>query len=233
MTISRTGLRDAAPDFTDAAALILANSRARYGDATMMADDGDDDTDDADDDDDDADDENDDDADDKGKGGKDDEGEDLGPKGVKALAAVRKELRTAQRELRALRNGKPGDKGGKDAEKDDADREAEAVERARTLAKPMLVKSEARSALKEAGLIGSPDRLLRMLDLDDIDVVYDRKGEVDDIDGLADQIKELKREYPELFAKRGSRSINAGGGSRGEGGAKTASERQAALLLGR
>ncbi len=106
------------------------------------------------------------------------------------------------------------------------------MERARALAKPVLVRAEARGALKDAGLIGSPDRLLRMLDLDDIDVVYDRKGEVEDIDGLADQVKELKREYPELFAKKGSSRINAAGGSRGDGKPMSATERQVAHLRG-
>jgi hypothetical protein len=136
--------------------------------------------------------------------------------------------------MRALRNGKGGDKGdkGKGGESDE-EREAKATERARELAKPVLVKTEARSALKDAGLIGDPARLLRMLDLADIDVSYTRDGEVDDIDGLEDQIKELKRDYPELFRRRGSSSIDAADrGSRGGGKPKTASERQAALLRG-
>ncbi len=232
--MARTGLRDAAPAHEDAAALILARAQARYGTATMMADDDSDDDDD-DDDDDDSDDDDSDDDDDKGKAGKkgdEDEDEDLGPKGLKALRDQRAENRRLKRENRELRNGKPGDKADKDSGKDAEAAEAAAVERARALAKPILVKAEARTALATAGLIGSPDRLLRMLDLDDIDVVYDRKGNVDDIDGLADLVKELKREYPELFRKKGSSSINGGGGTRDAGKPKSASERQAAYLRG-
>lgn len=63
--------------------------------------------------------------------------------------------------------------------------------------KPRIVTSAAKTALVEAGLVGSPDRLLKMLDHDDIDV--DEDGEVS---GLDDQIADLKADYPELFTKK-------------------------------
>lgn len=161
----------------------------------------------------------------------DDDDKDLGPKGEKALKAVRRELRQAQRELRTLRATK-GKDGGKDDESDE-DAEAKAEERARELAKPRLVRAEARTALKEAGLIGTADRLLKLLDLKEIDVDYDDDGEAE-IDGLDEQITDLKKDYPELFRKRGSSSIDAadrknGGSSRQQ---LSASEVQARGLLG-
>jgi hypothetical protein len=58
-------------------------------------------------------------------------------------------------------------------------------------------RSWAKLALKEAGLQGTPDKLLKLIDTDDIEV--DEDGEVD---GLTEQIDELKKDFPELFAKK-------------------------------
>lgn len=56
-----------------------------------------------------------------------------------------------------------------------------------------VIRSEARSALREAGFLGDPKRGVRMLDLEGIDP--------DDEDALADEIEALKEESPELFGR--------------------------------
>lgn len=83
----------------------------------------------------------------------------------------------------------------------------EAVEQAETAAegkwKPMYVRQAARAALANAGLIGKPDRLLKLLDVDEIEV--DEDGGLTGLDG---QIRDLKAEYRDLFTKRGSSRVD-------------------------
>lgn len=91
--------------------------------------------------------------------------------------------------------------------------------------KPRLVKSAARAALAEAGLVGKPDRLLKLIDADAIE--FDDEG---DVTGLDAQIRDLKKDYPEMFAKRGSGRIDGsdrGGndGDNGKGGLSATSRR--------
>lgn len=71
--------------------------------------------------------------------------------------------------------------------------------------KPRYVRQAARAALVSAGLTGTPDRLLKLIDVDAVEV-----GDDDELSGLDDQIRGLKRDYPELFAKRGGGRIDAG-----------------------
>lgn len=169
----------------------------------------------------------------------DDSGDDstLGDAGKRALKAERDKVRDLRRQLRELRqqqSTRTDDKG--DGSKDDAAARAAAIERARELAKPMIVRSEARSKLAEAGVIGDPARALRLLDLSEVDVTYNAKtGDVDEIDGLDDEIEKLTEDYPELFKTK------RGGGGRIDGAdrrtdtatkKKSASEIQAAGLRG-
>lgn len=96
----------------------------------------------------------------------------------------------------------------------------EAEEAAMAKAKPGLVRTAAKDAFKAAGLIlpekGSHDtafaRVTRLINLDDVDV--DDDGEVT---GLDDQVKAIKRDYPELFTRRGASRVNAGAGSSKDG----------------
>jgi hypothetical protein len=116
----------------------------------------------------------------------------------------------------------------------------EAEEAALTRAKPGLVRSAAKDALKDAGLIlpekGSADsayqRAFRLFDMDAIFV--DEDGTVT---GVEDQIKAVRRDYPELFAKRGGARVNAGAGSTAADGAggktPSSSDKLAAMLLGK
>jgi hypothetical protein len=168
----------------------------------------------------------------------DDDDEPLGAAGKKALTEERdkvKDLKKQNRELRAQLNGKVKP-DGKDVETpEDAEaRQAADTERARELAKPLLVKTEARRLLAEAGLIGKPDGLLKMLDLKAVDIDYTDDGDVDEIDGLAEQIDTLAEDYPTLFRKKGGGGRIDAADKGGGGGPKkkSASEIQAAGLRG-
>jgi hypothetical protein len=108
----------------------------------------------------------------------------------------------------------------------------EAEEAALAKAKPGLVKAAAKDAFKSAGLL-LPDkgdgaaalaRAFRLLDMDAVDV--DEDG---DVTGIDDAVKAVKREYPELFAKKGARAVNAGAGSNSDGAGKP-SESSAARI---
>jgi hypothetical protein len=57
-----------------------------------------------------------------------------------------------------------------------------------------LVKAAARAALSEAGLSGTTDRVMRLLDLEALSV--DDDGDVIGVDG---EVARLKQEYPEFF----------------------------------
>jgi hypothetical protein len=113
----------------------------------------------------------------------------------------------------------------------------EAEEAALAKAKPGLVRSAAKDALRDAGLIiptgakaeAALTRAFRLLDMDEIDV--DEDGTVS---GLEDQVRAAKREYPELFARRGGRQVDAGAGSNGDPGKKAdaSANKLAALIRG-
>ena len=163
--------------------------------------------------------------------------EDGSPFTQKDLDALQLALKNARKAERAAkRNG--GQQRKDDKGKDDAkDSDTPDIETARAQGeaaavstwKPLLVNMDARSALAEAGLIGKPDRLLKLLDLDEIDVDPD-SGE---IDGLEDQIEDLRKDYASLFRKRGSRRINgADRDSSVDRKKMSATELQAAALLG-
>jgi hypothetical protein len=114
----------------------------------------------------------------------------------------------------------------------------EAEEAALAKAKPGLVKAAAKDAFKAAGLL-LPDkgdgsaaiaRAFRLIDMDSVDV--DDDG---DVTGIDDAVKAVKREYPELFARKGARAVNAGAGSSSDGAGgqtKTSASRLAAIISG-
>jgi len=129
--------------------------------------------------------------------------------------------------------GKPGD-DGKPA--DDADVEAR-IAAARAEGKKdgdrNVMASKAETALVKAGAAGDKTaRLVRLLDFDDLEIDDDGG-----IDGLAEAIDQLRADYPELFAAKSKRRSTAGGddrnGSERNRTPKTATERQAALILGK
>jgi hypothetical protein len=224
----------AGPITLDTLDALFADRSARFAGFTMKVDDdGDEDGDDDGEDDDTpglGDDEGDDgeDGDDDG----DDDDEPLGKAGKKALLAERarnKALRKRLREATAAAAAKPAKKGGKDDDDDDAP-DPEAVAAAKW--KPKVVNSAAKAALLSAGA-EKPERLLRLIEHDDLEVTDDG-----DVHGLDDEVDRLKDEYPELFAKPGRRraaKVETGDRSKAGGTKKplTATEKQALLLTGK
>jgi hypothetical protein len=151
----------------------------------------------------------------------DDKKDGLSDAGRKAIRKERDARRAAQRELRELRTQHESDsEAAVRTAREEGSTEAEARW------KPLVVNALARAAFADAGA-GKPERLVKMLDLSSIEV--DEDGE---IDGLEDQIKSLREDYPELFVA-GRRAPGADSGPKDGQGARrqTAEQRMAAQLL--
>lgn len=136
--------------------------------------------------------------------------------------AKRRRLAAKEVAAKAKKKSADDDEGDDDDEQERRDAETE------TKWKGRVVKSSAKAALATAGA-EKPERLLRLVDVDSLDV--DDDGEVE---GLDDEIDRLKEEYPELFKRRRGGRVETGDRSDGKDGkkAKTATERQAAAILG-
>jgi hypothetical protein len=137
-----------------------------------------------------------------------------------ALRKSRKEARTAKRQT--------GPDGSKDAEED-------AAAAAEAKFKPLLVRQAAKAAFAAAGLASGTglSRALKLLDVDDLVV-----GDDGEVEGLDEQIDEIRQDFPGLFEAKsaGRHPGRVDGGARGSEGARkelSASERQARALLGR
>lgn len=232
-------------DFEAMAAAILAHSKATRADAMMMADVGlggsDNDDDDQDDDEDqndssggsggsgsgsddqDDDDENDDDQDDEDS--KPAVKEDGSPVTLKDWNALNESLKASRKAERAAKRAARGKGTTNTAE---ADKAAEAKY------KPILVKQAARGALVEAGLIVAKgkeqtaiSKALKLIDMDEIEL--DEDGEVE---GLTEQIQELKESFPELFVRRGGRRIAGEERGRAPGKSESSADTLAGLIGG-
>lgn len=95
--------------------------------------------------------------------------------------------------------------------------------------RPMVLKSAVREGLKDAGLIGDPSRLLKLIDYSSIDIDDDGDVNADDLDEV---ITGLKGDYPELFKKNRPGSVDTGRPATGrEPKELTPSERQARQAL--
>jgi hypothetical protein len=201
------------------------------------------DDDDADDEGDDAGDDGADDGDDEDDAGDDGDDPDAGksPEDLRAeLKALRASRAKLLREKRNLaKNGKKDDADGKDTfTKDDVEalrEETQAAARAALM--PAIIRSSSRAALESLGMAFPKDaeqakakltRTLKLADIDDLEL--DDDGEVV---GLEHALREVRRNYPELF--RGGRVRtpgNAGGGRRPGDKPKSATELQAAMVFG-
>lgn len=103
--------------------------------------------------------------------------------------------------------------------------------------KPMVVKAHARTAFVEAGLVLPKDnhdtamaRVLKLLDLDDLDITDDGQ-----VDGLREQVEDIRRDFPELFATTNGRRVpRVDGADRGAAPAapKSSAEKLAATVMG-
>jgi hypothetical protein len=153
-------------------------------------------------------------------------------------AKRRKALRAKEAELEAARKPKPKAKKDDDEDGPDLDtirHEARAEGSKEGIARAK--RAEAKSSLLAAGV--NPERVAKavgLLDLDELDL------DDDGLDGIDDEIEDLRKGWPELFAKKrtrrqsvaGERDADDGKGERrGKREARTASERAADKLLGR
>lgn len=153
-------------------------------------------------------------------------------------AKRRKALRAKEAELEAARKPKPRAKKDDDEDGPDLDtirHEARAEGSKEGIARAK--RAEAKSSLLAAGV--NPGRVAKavgLLDLDELDL------DDDGLDGIDDEIEDLRKDWPELFAKSrrrrqsvaGERDADDGKGERrGKREAKSASERAADKLLGR
>jgi hypothetical protein len=190
------------------------------------------------------DDEKDDDAGDEDDGSTDDsedENEDDDSEGQDEewKAPTRQEWRKMQRQLKRANKRdadlrfqqKNGGGQGKESDQDAEAKAAAAKEEGKTESdgrwKPIVVRQAAKAAFVEAGVSTSAmKRVLRMLDMDEIDI--DDEGEVD---GLDEQIADIKDELPELFGAQRRPAKSVDGGNKGSGGGKAKSS--ASLLAAR
>ena len=164
-------------------------------------------------------------------------------------SARRRSLLKTEREQRSELEKKLAEKPVEKPKADDAKDEPKVdVERIRAevraevnaVSEERLKRVEVRAALR--GLVATErlDRALKLIDMSDLSV--DKHG---DVDGVDEAIEELRADMPELFAKTARRRRSVGGRDEEAptGGAprersnapkgQSASERQAALLLGR
>ena len=134
----------------------------------------------------------------------DEKDETLGPAGKKALEQERQRRKELERENKKLRAKTEGDqeKALREARESEASRHQGAIAR-----------MAFRTALIDAGLTTGHARLVKMLDLADVEVEVDDDGEVE-VTGLDDQVKDLKKDFPELFSKK------SGVGGKGDAGNK-------------
>jgi len=114
----------------------------------------------------------------------------------RALSRAKKEARERRLKLKEL-TAKGGDGDGNNAV--DAERirmDAQEAEEAKW--KRRTVIQAAASRLAQAGLVGDPSRLANLVDAEQVNIAED--GE---IDGLDDQIEDIKDDYPSLFRDAG------------------------------
>lgn len=149
-------------------------------------------------------------------------------------------------ERRSAKNPKPSDMPGAKRSSEENDTQEsrrdvdEQIKRAKMETedkfRPLIAKSAARAALASNGATGDLNKMVRMLDLGELDISDDG-----DVDGLDEQIEELKKDFPALFRsddkgseddlkmRRRSRGSADGGPKKGAV-RKSASEIQAKAL---
>lgn len=129
----------------------------------------------------------------------DDEDETLGEAGKKALQRERAARKQAERDLKTLQT---------ENENESEKRLREATEEVERKYHGLIARSAFRAALAEAGLQKGQQKLMKLLDLEDVTV--DEDGEVEGVDA---QVDALKKDFPELFSRTPK------GGGKGDGGA--------------
>jgi hypothetical protein len=124
---------------------------------------------------------------------------------AKRNAEHRAEVRKLRAQLREIKTAGQKTDAGTDEAATKAIEEAQAAAERRY--KPIAIRNAAKAQFLEAGLNDLSDsrmrKLIRMLDMDDIEV--DEDGEVV---GLDDQIDAIKEDWPELFRKPETESVD-------------------------
>lgn len=147
--------------------------------------------------------------------------------------ALQEALRKARKDARTARRSPTDAPSADDADAVRAEVEQAAVGKW----KPLVVRSAARSAFVEAGLVLPKDgtdaamaRVVRLLDLDDLDVADDGQ-----VDGLREQVEEIRRDFPELFATARPRPSKVDAADRPSAGVapKSSADLLAAAINGR
>lgn len=148
---------------------------------------------------------------------------------ARTVAALKKANEEAKRNRLALKEHETRARAN-EGEQERAVREA--AEAAEKKWAPRIVNSAARAALAEAGVAGSPDRLLKLLDMDALSV--DDEG---DVIGLDSEVDRLRADYPEFFTKaepaRPKARPTAAPKSAAPAKPKNSWEQHAARILGR
>ena len=180
--------------------------------------------------DDDADDDGDEAADADAPADEDDDGDD--PVKLKASRDKLKKALQDERELKKSERKKRTDAEAKLRQNaPNPDEATKAIEEARTAAREPLIRklltASARSAFLTAGFQGEvSERFIKLIDRDALDI--DDDGE---IDGLDEQVAQIKRDFPEKFKRKRTGPGDTGKADREERPkAMSASERQAASL---
>lgn len=160
----------------------------------------------------------------------DEDGDD--PVKLKASRDKLKDALKAERELKKSERKKRTDAEAKLRQNaPNPDEATKAIEEARTAAREPLIRklltASARSAFLTAGFQGEvSERFIKLIDRDALDI--DDDGE---IDGLDEQIAQIKRDFPEKFKRKRTGPGDTGKADREERPkAMSASERQAASL---
>jgi hypothetical protein len=147
------------------------------------------------------------------------------------LRRLQETLKKARRDARSAKSGRQTTEATKTAAEEAA---AEASRAAEAKFKPVVVRTAARAAFLEAGLVlpkGRSDaafnRAVKLLDLDELEITDDG-----DVEGLAEQIDDLKAEFPELFVstRRPGRIDGAGREGTDNSGQRSSAAKLAALL---
>ncbi|MCW0214379.1 MAG: phage scaffolding protein [Pseudonocardia sp.] len=139
-----------------------------------------------------------------------------------ALSKARKDARAAKRAAGEAPKADPDAKKPEDIER-------EAAQKVESRYKPIVVRQAARAAFAEAGLRNpetSLPRVLKLLELDEVDVSEDG-----DVDGLDEQIAEIKNEWPELFVQRRAPRVDGADQGSSGGRQKSSAEKITAAFM--
>lgn len=115
---------------------------------------------------------------------------------IKAKDRYKTEAKTRREKLEELQKNVPNSDTANDTEQVVARARLEGENGATARYRAIIGKQAAKAAFLEAGLTGKPDGLLKLIDFDDLEI-----NEDGDVDGLDDQVTQIKGDYPELFRK--------------------------------